>query len=105
MKIINIEEKRARAFKRTILKVIQMKKELSSEKVRNFEMLKLSVKPRLETDLLKKLEIEKEYGISQKTIDRMRERGLKTSQSSPKAIVWIVRKDFEDFLKKDRYDR
>lgn len=105
MKTINIKEKRARAFKKTILKLIQTKKELNSEKERGLEMLKLSVKPRLETDLMKKSDIEKEYGVSQKTIDRMRERGLKTSQSSPKAIVWIVRKDFEDFLKKDRYDR
>lgn len=105
MKAINIEEKRARAFKKTIIELIQTKKELNSEKKRCLEMLKLSVKPRLETDLMKKSEIEKEYSVSQKTIDRMRERGLKTSQSSPKAIVWIVRKDFEDFLKKDRYDR
>lgn len=105
MRTVNIEEKRARAFKKTILKLIQAKKELISEKERSLEILKLSVKPRLETDLLKKSDIEKEYGISQKTIDRMRERGLKTSQSSPKSTVWILRKDFENFLKKDRYDR
>lgn len=95
----------SRRFKRMVLDLAKTKKELNSEKEKNLEILKLSLKPRLGDDLLRKADIEKEYRISQKTIDRMRARGLKTSQSSYKSTVWVVRKDLEDFMKKDRYGR
>ncbi|WP_313375359.1 hypothetical protein [Chishuiella sp.] len=99
------EKSRGRILKNTLLKLIQTERKLEFERKRNIEIIKLSSKTKGEDDLLKKVDIETEYGISQKTIDRMRARGLKTSQSSPKSTVWIVRKDFEEFLKKDRYDR
>jgi len=99
------EKSRGCILKNTLLKLIQAEKKLKFERERNIEIIKLSSRTKLDTDLLKKSDIEKEYNISQKTIDRMRARGLKTSQSSPKSTVWIIRKDFEEFLKKDRYGR
>lgn len=92
-------------FKRKILELVYTKRELEAEKNKSLEYQKNTIKPKLETDILKINDIISEYNLSRKTIDRMRERGLKTSQSSPRGTVWIVRKDLEDFLKKDRYGR
>lgn len=105
MRNIENNKKKTRVLKRVIREVSLLKKELMFEKQRNIELLKMALKPKLGNDLLKISDIEKEYKISRKTVDRMRARGLKTSQHSPKSFVWVVRQDFEDFLKKDRYGR
>jgi hypothetical protein len=94
-------------IKKKLIELTRTKRELESEKNKNIEILKNSLKPKLDTDLLKKSEAAKEYNISEKTIDRMRSKpkGLKYAQKSPKATVWILRKDLEDYLKRDRHDR
>jgi len=94
-------------IKRKILELAKTKRELEAEKIKSLENLKNTIKPKLDTDLLRIDDVIKEYGFSRKTIDRMRSKpkGLKYSQTSPKSPVWIVRKDLEDFLKRDRHDR
>ncbi|RED26935.1 patatin-like phospholipase [Flavobacterium cutihirudinis] len=92
-------------IKRTILKVASLKRELEIEKLKNLENIKTTYIPKLDTDILRIDDVIKDYNFSRKTIDRMRAKGLKYSQTSPKSPVWIVRKNLEDFLKKDRHDR
>ncbi len=91
--------------KKKILELAHTKRELEAEKIKSLENLKNTIKPKLETDLLRVDDVVNEYGFSRKTFDRMRIRGLKTSQKSPKATIWVLRKDLEDFLKKDRHGR
>lgn len=92
-------------IKRKILELARTKKELEAEKAKSLENLKNTIKPKLDTDLLRVDEVLNEYKFSRKTFDRMRGKGLKTSQKSAKATIWVLRKDLEDFLKKDRHGR
>jgi len=100
------EEKRSKVLKFILRKAIRLEREVKIERNRKLQtQSEINYKINLDTDLLRKKDIENQYRISQKTIDRMRIKGLKSSQNSSKGIVWILRKDLEDFLKKDRYDR
>ncbi|NDP27069.1 MAG: hypothetical protein GZ087_06550 [Flavobacterium sp.] len=103
----NLGKLNQKLIKRKILELAGTKRELEAEKIKNLEILKETIKHKLETDLLRIGDVIKEYGLSRKTIDRMRSKtkGLKYSQNSPKSAVWIVRKDLEDFLKRDRHAR
>lgn len=91
-------------IKRKILELAKTKKELNIEKGKNMAEIVKIMKPKLPIDILDLDDIKEQYGYSKKTIYRYRCKGLKYSKSSEKGYVHIVRKDLEDFLKKDMYD-
>jgi len=67
--------------------------------------LELMRKTKSHDDLLSIEDIELEYKIKRRTIDRWREKGLNPPvKSGKKNIVRIVRKDLEDYIKKNRDD-
>lgn len=100
--IIKINQK---LIKRKILELAKTKKELFTEQNKNMTAIIKASKPKLETDILDLDDIKDDYGYSKKTIYRYRCKGLKYSKCSEKGYVHIVRKDLEDYLKTDMYDR
>lgn len=107
MKTTPVKNLDVKLVKRKLLELSRLKKELELEKNKSLGYLINCIKPKSENDLLKIEDIVSEYKISRKTIDRMRAKrnGLKYSQKSPKGTVWILRKDFENYLMKDRHGR
>ena len=55
-------------------------------------------------DILTVKMIAKQYKLSEKTVYRYINRGMKASQGTTKGYHFAVRKDVEDFLKRDQYD-
>jgi hypothetical protein len=100
--IVKINQK---LVKRKILELAKTKKELDVEKNKNASVIINALKPKLDTDILTLTMIKEEYKISEKTIYRKRSKGLKYSQEGSRGFVYIVRKDLEDFLKKNKYDK
>ena len=100
--IVKVNQK---LVKRKILELAKTKKELIVERNKNTSVIIDALKPKLETDILTLKMIKAEYEISEKTIYRNRSKGLKFSKSSSRGFVYVVRKDLEDFLKKDLYGR
>ncbi len=94
-------------IKRKILELAKTKKELNVEKSKNMAEIIKVMKPKLPTDILTKKMIMEEYNLHEKKIYRMRvEKGLKSSKAGlGRCPFYIVRKDLEDFLLKDKYDK
>ena len=92
-------------MKRKILELAKTKKELDVERNKNASVIINALKPILDSDILTLKVIKEDYKISKKTIYRYRGKGLKYSQEGSRGTVYIVRKDLEDFLKKNKYDK
>lgn len=91
-------------IKRKILELAKTKKELHIEKNKNTTEIAELIRPKQDNDILTVKMIAKQYKLSEKTVYRYINRGMKASQGTTKGYHFAVRKDVEDFLKRDQYD-
>lgn len=86
------------------LRIIEFERKMSDKKLRAYTINKLKKMEKKLLEIEKKnewitvKEIEEEYSISRKTLDRMREKGLKVSQPSRNGKILVNRKELELFL-------
>ncbi|MCK8142476.1 hypothetical protein MW871_11290 [Flavobacterium sp. I-SCBP12n] len=91
-------------IKRKLLELAIIKRKLEFEKKVDRDIIRDAITHKLESDILNLKDINKEYGFSTRTIYRYRARGLKFAKSSSRGFVFVIRKDLENFLKKNLYD-
>lgn len=102
MKKVNIINQKL--IKRKLIELATTKRKLELEKEKDREVIKKAITPKLQTDILDLKTIEDEYGRCSRTIYRYRANGLKFAKSSLRGFVFVVRKDLEDYLKRNLYD-
>lgn len=100
-KVITINQK---LIKKKLIELAITKRKLGLEEEKDRDIIRDAITPKLESDILNLKDINKEYGFSTRTIYRYRARGLKFAKSSSRSFVFVVRKDLENFLKKNLYD-
>lgn len=99
--IVKINQK---LFKRKLIELAKIKRELDLEKNKDRNALQKALTPKLNTDILNLKKIKEDYGYSSRTIYRYRAKGLKFAKGSAKGFVFVVREDLEKFIKKNIYD-
>jgi hypothetical protein len=100
MEVIN-----QKLIKRKLLELAKTKRLLEVEKAKDRDDIVKALTPKLPTDILDLKTIQKDYGLSSRTIYRYRAKGLKFGKSSSKGFVYVTRGDLENFLKRNIYDR
>ncbi|WP_284652108.1 helix-turn-helix transcriptional regulator [Flavobacterium terrisoli] len=90
--------------KRKLLELARTKKELLFERTKDSIAIRKALMPRLDSDILNLKTIKEEYGYCSKTIYRYRAKGLKFVKNSSRGFVFVIRKDLEDYIKKNMYD-
>lgn len=99
--IVKINQK---LLKRKLIELAKIKRELKLEKIKDRDVVIKALTPKLTTDILDLKSIKDQYGFCARTIYRYRAKGLKFAKGSAKGSVFIVREDFEKFIKRNIYD-